>query len=390
MMKLWQVFWQFFTLGWISFGGPAAHIGYFERTFVQKLKWIDSESYARLISLSQFLPGPGSSQIGFAIGLRRAGILGGFTAFIAFTFPSFLLLYFLATTNQTQDAQWLVNVTHGLKLLAVVVVADAALNMYKAFCKERNTIIICMITAVVLLVAPSLLMQMLVLISAALIGMNIKKSNEVTSVTAAGITTKGKINYLPLIIFAALFAGLPLLSQSPLWLTIFADFYQSGSLVFGGGHVVLPMLQQALGEAIETDRFLLGYAAAQAVPGPMFSLSAFLGADLLAHSPLTGALIATVAIFLPGFLLVLSFHNAWETLAAKPKVAGAVWGINASVVGLLIAALYQPVFTSAIVTPVDMAVVIVGFFALRTMKVPIIMLVASFIAFGYLMPMITS
>ncbi len=247
-----------------------------------------------------------------------------------------------------------------------------------------------MITAVVLLVALSLLMQMLVLISAALIGMNIKKSNEVISVTAAGITTKGKINYLPLIIFAALLARLPLLSQSPLWLTIFADFYQSGSLVFGGGHVVLPMLQQALGEDIETDRFLLGYAAAQAVPGPMFSLSIFLGADLLSHSPFTGALIATVAIFLPGFLLVLSFHNAWESLAAKPKVAGAVWGINASVVGLLIAALYQPVFTSAILTPVDMAAVIVGFFVLRTMKVSIITLVVSFIAFGYLIPMFTN
>ena len=143
MMKIWQVFWQFFTLGWISFGGPAAHIGYFERTFVQKLQWIDSESYARLISLSQFLPGPGSSQIGFAIGLRHAGIIGAFTAFIAFTSPSFLLLYILATTNQAQDTPWLVGVTHGLKLLAVVVVADAILNMYKAFCKERNSAIIC-------------------------------------------------------------------------------------------------------------------------------------------------------------------------------------------------------------------------------------------------------
>jgi chromate transporter len=390
MMKLWQVFWQFFTLGWISFGGPAAHIGYFERTFVQKLKWIDSESYARLISLSQFLPGPGSSQIGFAIGLRRAGVLGGFAAFIAFTLPSFFLLYFLATTHQAQDAQWLVNVTHGLKLLAVVVVADAALNMYNAFCKERITIIICMVTAVVLLVAPSLFMQMLVLISAALVGMKIRKSNAATSLASLterdAVTAKGKIHYLPLIIFAVLFAGLPLLSQSSLWLTIFADFYQSGSLVFGGGHVVLPMLQQALGEAIETDRFLLGYAAAQAVPGPMFSLSAFLGADLLVNSPFTGALIATVAIFLPGFLLVLSFHNAWEALAAKPKVAGAVWGINASVVGLLIAALYQPVFTSAIVNPIDMAAVIVGFFALRKMKMPIILLVVSFITFGYLLP----
>ena len=145
------------------------------------------------------------------------------------------------------------------------------------------------------------------------------------------------------------------------------------------------MLQQALGDAIDTDRFLLGYAAAQAVPGPMFSLSAFLGADLLVNSPLMGALIATVAIFLPGFLLVLGFHGAWESLAAKPKVAGAVWGINAAVVGLLMSALYQPVFTSAIGGPVDMAAVIVGFFALRTLKLPIMAVVAGFIAFGYVM-----
>ena len=148
--------------------------------------------------------------------------------------------------------------------------------------------------------------------------------------------------------------------------------------------MVLPMLQQALAETIDTDRFLLGYAAAQAVPGPMFSLSAFLGADLLNNSPLTGALIATVAIFLPGFLLVLAFNNAWQSLAKNPKVAGATWGINASVVGLLIAALYQPVFTSAIMTPIDMAAVIIGLFALRSMKLPIMALVASFIAFGYL------
>ena len=383
MMKIWQVFWQFFSLGWISFGGPAAHIGYFERTFVQKLQWIDSESYARLISLSQFLPGPGSSQIGFAIGLRHAGVIGAFTAFIAFTSPSVLLLYILATTNQAQDTPWLVGVTQGLKLLAVVVVADAILNMYKVFCKERNSVIICMATAVVLLIVPSLFTQMSVLIAAGIVGILIRKSTELTSTAIPPSKAKGKINYLPLIIFAALFAGLPLLTQSPLWLTIFADFYQSGSLVFGGGHVVLPMLQHALGEAIDTDRFLLGYAAAQAVPGPMFSLSAFLGADLLINTPLTGALIATVAIFLPGFLLVLGFHNAWESLAAQPKVTGAVWGINAAVVGLLISALYQPVFTAAIVNPVDMAAVIVGFFALRTMRIHIMVIVAGFIAFGY-------
>jgi chromate transporter len=381
MKKIWQVFWQFFMLGWISFGGPAAHIGYFEKTFVQKLKWIDSESYARLISLSQFLPGPGSSQIGFAIGLRQAGIIGAFTAFLAFTLPSFLLLYLLATSNATQDATWLINITHGLKLLAVVVVADAVLNMYKSFCKERTTVAICVFTATVLLIAPSLLTQMLALIIATVVGMLIKKTTDFSA--SVSVIAKGGVNYSAVVIFALLFVGLPLLIHAPAWVTIFSDFYQSGSLVFGGGHVVLPMLQQVLGDLIDTDRFLLGYAAAQAVPGPMFSLSAFLGADLLVNNPLTGALIATVALFLPGFLLVLAFHDTWELLATKPKVAGAVWGINASVVGLLLSALYQPVFTSAVVNPVDMVAVIVGFFALRTLKLPIMAVVASFIVFGY-------
>ncbi len=385
MKQVWQVFWQFFSLGWISFGGPAAHIGYFEKTFVQKLKWIDSEGYARLISLSQFLPGPGSSQIGFAIGLRRAGIMGAFAAFVAFTLPSVLLLYILATTNATQDAAWLVNVTHGLKLLAVVVVADATLNMYNSFCKNNRAIAICVVTATALLIMPSLMTQALVLIIAAVVGVVSYKpaagSNQ--NLTPAA-TDKQGIRYLPLVIFALLFSVLPLLTNMPGWVGLFSDFYQSGSLVFGGGHVVLPMLQQTLGDAIDTDRFLLGYAAAQAVPGPMFSLAAFLGADLFSQSPLTGSLIATAAIFLPGFLLVLGFHGAWESLAARPKVAGAVWGINAAVVGLLLSALYQPVFTSAIVEPMDMASVIIGFYMLRRLKLPIMLVVVSFIAFGYL------
>lgn len=394
MKQVWQVFWQFFSLGWISFGGPAAHIGYFDKTFVQKLKWIDRDSYARLISLSQFLPGPGSSQIGFAIGLRRAGIMGGFAAFIAFTFPSVLLLYVLATTNAAQDAAWLVNVTHGLKLLAVVVVADATLNMYNSFCKENRAIAICVITAAVLLIVPSLLTQMLVLITAASVGMisnkpTAKLNHTINATSIPVIDGNRSIRYFPLVIFALLFAGLPLLIGAlgltglPAWANVFSDFYQSGSLVFGGGHVVLPMLQQTLGDAIDTDRFLLGYAAAQAVPGPMFSLAAFLGADLLSNAPLTGALIATLAIFLPGFLLLLGFHDAWEALAAKPKVAGAVWGINAAVVGLLMSALYQPVFTSAIASPLDMAAVMVGFYALRRLQLPIMAVVAGFIVFGY-------
>lgn len=377
MNKLWEVFWRFLALGCVSFGGPAAHIGYFQTTFVQKLKWIDEESYARLISLSQFLPGPGSSQIGFAIGLRQAGVYGGIAAFLGFTLPSFLLLYFLATINTDQNsADLLSGVAHGLKLLAVVVVADATSSMFKAFCKERLSISIAVLTAASLLLFPSLWIQISVLVVAALVGSLygkpvINKNDK-----------KERFKTFPLVLFFVLFLGMPLITVISQWADIFSDFYQAGSLVFGGGHVVLPLLQQTIGDTIATDRFLLGYAAAQAVPGPMFSMAAFMGAEISPGSPLLGALIATAGVFLPGFLLVISFQGAWESLASKPKIAGATWGINAAVVGLLLAALYQPVFISAVSTPIEMALVILGFFALRTMSIPIVMLVIGFGVFG--------
>lgn len=380
MNKIWEVFWRFLALGCVSFGGPAAHIGYFQTAFVQKLKWIDAESYARLISLSQFLPGPGSSQIGFALGLRRAGFFGGVAAFIGFTLPSFLLLYFLATTSTEQNSSDLFSgIIHGLKLLAVVVVADATLSMFKAFCKEKLSISIAVLTSVSLLWLPSLWTQIIVLLVAALVGdfygkpiMNENKAHE-------------RFKLLPLIFFFILFVGLPILAVASQWVDIFSGFYQAGSLVFGGGHVVLPLLQQTIGDAVSTDRFLLGYAAAQAVPGPMFSLAAFLGAELSPNNQILGALIATVGVFLPGFLLVLSLQGAWESLASQQKVAGAAWGINAAVVGLLLSALYQPVFISSVSTPIEMALVILGFFALRIMNAPIVMLVFGFAAIGWVL-----
>lgn len=377
MNRIWEVFWRFLALGCVSFGGPAAHIGYFQKAFVQKLKWIDEESYARLISLSQFLPGPGSSQIGFALGLRRAGLFGGIAAFIGFTLPSFLLLYLLVTTNTEQNSGNLFSgIVHGLKLLAVVVVADATLSMFKSFCKEKLSISIAVLTSATLLLLPSLWTQISVLAMAALVGAFYGKPIMRNS------ETQERFKWLPLGLFVVLFVGLPMLAIISQWIAIFSGFYQAGSLVFGGGHVVLPLLQQTIGDAVPTDRFLLGYAAAQAVPGPMFSLAAFLGAELSPNNPLLGALIATAGVFLPGFLLVLSLQGAWESLAAQPKVAGAAWGINAAVVGLLLSALYQPVFISAVSTPIEMALIILGFFALRTMSIPIVILVLGFGVIG--------
>lgn len=372
MNKIFEVFWRFLALGCVSFGGPAAHIGYFQKLFVQKLEWIDEPAYARLIALSQFLPGPGSSQLGFAIGLRKAGLAGGIAAFIGFTLPSFVLLFFLSTAQISQTSEMFSGIISGLKLLAVLVVADATYSMYSTFCKNRVSITLMILTAVSLLLLPSIWTQMLVLMAAGIFGAFYSKPNVEHSGTA------GKVYKLPLLIFAMLFLGMPLMAQYSNEAAIFSDFYQAGSLVFGGGHVVLPLLQQLVAASITTDQFLLGYAAAQAVPGPMFTMATYLGAEIMPHSPFTGALIATLGVFLPGFLLVLGFQSGWESLANRPRIAGAAWGINAAVVGLLLSALYQPVFTSSVHSSLEMALVIAGFFLLRGMKVSILELVILF------------
>jgi chromate transporter len=369
-MRVVEIFWRFFLLGLVSFGGPAAHIGYFHTLFVQKLRWLDDSAYARLIALSQFLPGPGSSQIGFAIGLQRAGIIGAIAAFVGFTAPSFALMYALATLK-FESTDIFTAVIHGLKLVAVVVVADAVLSMYRSFCTSTASLSLALFSAVMLWLFPSLWAQVGVLIVAALIGASVLKSEPKPLVTS-----HTKPSFFPLILFMVLFVGLPFLANTSVWVGLFNTFYQSGSLVFGGGHVVLPLLQQSLGDTISTERFLFGYASAQAVPGPMFTFATFLGADLSPASPLLGALIATLAIFLPGFLLVLGLYTTWESLSSRPRIAGAAAGINAAVVGLLIAALYNPVFVSAVLSPIDMAIVLMGFYLLRVVKIPIIGIIA--------------
>ena len=378
MKAIWEVFWRFLLLGLTSFGGPAAHLGYFQKTLVEEKKWIEQDAYSRLIALSQFLPGPGSSQVGFALGLRRAGLPGGIAAFVGFTLPSFLILYLLAIYGSHAESGWMVGIIHGLKLLAVIVVADATLNMQRSFCKEPSTLAIAALTAATLLIAPGLWIQMVVLILAASVGLLLHKGQ--TQKDCLPVKTRK----LPLILFLCLFFALPLLASQSEWISLFSGFYQAGSLVFGGGHVVLPLLQQTVGDAVTPDQFILGYAAAQAIPGPMFTLATFLGAEMMQNLPLIAALIATLGIFLPGFLLVLGLQGSWESLAHRPKVAGAVWGINAAVVGLLLSALYQPVFISSVSSGLDMALVIIGFFVLRTFKPPILLLVTSFAVLGYL------
>ncbi|CAE6914831.1 chromate efflux transporter [Vibrio sp. B1FLJ16] len=375
---MFTIFKTFFWLGWFSFGGPAAHIGYFRQTFVEKLKWIDDSEYAQIVALSQFLPGPGSSQVGFALGYKRGGLSGACAAFVGFTLPSVLIMLALAmVSSHITDTAIFQNIVHGLKLLAVVVVADATWGMYKNFCQTKLTAGLCVATAIALLLAPGIMTQMLVLLAAGAIGVRYLKKQP----TEPQVPFKPSI--APLVIFAALLFGLPLVAQTVPMLGLFNDFFQAGSLVFGGGHVVLPLLQNIVGDQLSQDAFLTGYAAAQAVPGPMFTFATYIGYEL-SDTPILGALTATLAIFLPGFLLLLGVLKNWQSLAGKPAVAGAISGVNASVVGLLLAALYQPVFTSAVTEPMDIALIIAGFYLLKKLNVSILWMIVFFVGVSLL------
>ncbi|EKA4517229.1 chromate resistance protein-related protein [Vibrio cholerae] len=373
------IFRTFFALGWVSFGGPAAHIGYFRHTFVEKLRWLSEQEYAQFVALSQFLPGPGSSQVGFAIGYHRGGLAGAWAAFLGFTLPSVLIMLLLAgLSSHLLDTPLFEQVIHGLKLLAIIVVADACLTMYRNFCQQRLTAGLCVLTAVAITLAPSLLTQFAVLLLAALVGQARLAPQSSSALEAF------RPSWLSLLLFASLLLGLPLLAASSPLVELFGHFFQAGSLVFGGGHVVLPLLQNALGDSLSTDQFLTGYAAAQAVPGPMFTLATYLGYVLTPEMPVVGALIATLAVFLPGFLLLLGVLKNWSALAQRPKVAGAMQGVNACVVGLLLAALYQPVWSSTVHAPLDWAALLVGFFLFKVLRLPLIGMVGSALLFGVL------
>ncbi len=377
-MRFGKVFWEFLWLGCISFGGPAAHVGYFHRRFVVRLGWLDEATYARLLALTQFLPGPASSQLGFAIGRHRGGLAGGVAAFLGFTLPSFLIMVMVALYATRLPEAWLNGLVSGLKWLAVVVVADAVLNLGGKFCRDRFTRGVALATAVALWLFPGVGVQLLALLVAALIGRLWLKPSAAPEDAGAG---QSRVAWLPFGLFAAAWLLLWLIGGGTLG-GLARDFYSAGALVFGGGHVVLPLLEGFVGDAMSQDQFLTGYATAQAVPGPMFSLAAYLGAQLAPATPWMGAGVATLAIFLPGFLLVLALSDAWRALAARPAMAGAVAGINAAVVGLLLAALYQPVFLSAVAGPRDLALVVLGFLALRSGRVPLLALVVAMAALG--------
>ncbi|OUL56019.1 chromate efflux transporter [Pseudoalteromonas ulvae] len=376
-MNTLKIFGLFLKLGCASFGGPAAHLGFFQQVFVEQKRWLTTEQYAQLIALSQFLPGPSSSQAGFAIGLHKGGILGACAAFVGFTLPSFLLLYFLATVPNSDNA-YLLAATTGLKLFAVAVVLDAVITMGKNFCTTQTSVLVCLLTTVMILVIPHPQTQLLALCCAAVFGYVTCKEQSASPISLKAL----RPNKVPLLLFiilsaAALFAWDDL-SQ------LIASFYYAGLFVFGGGHVVLPLLQAAVPHVSE-DSFLVAYSAAQAVPGPMFSIATYLGAIAEPTNALLVATLATLAIFLPGFLLLLIVRESWHTLSQHPRFAHAMSLVNASVVGLLLAALYQPIFTSSVQQPLDLAIVLIGFICLRFLKVKILFLVLAFVTLGFVL-----
>lgn len=363
----------------VSFGGPAAHVGYFRKAFVQDRKWMDDRTFASTLALCQFLPGPASSQLGFAIGRHRGGFAGAWAAFLGFTLPSFLLMAGLAVaTSRGEMPSWFDGVVTGLKWLAVVVVADAVLGMFRSFCQHRLTQALCVGTAAWMLLMPGLYGQFGALIAAALLGMRmLRPTPDQEPTTSSRELERASIRWVPLVLFGIVFA-----LSCTVVLGMFGPFFRTGSLVFGGGHVVLPLLQSSV-DGVSSDRFLLGYAAAQGIPGPMFTLASFLGAEIHSGHAWGGALIATLGIFLPGFLLVLALSDVWHRLSEIPNLAGAVAGLNAAVVGLLLAALYQPVFASAIHAPAHMAYVMIGFYVLRALRWPVLAIVAGFALAGW-------
>jgi len=362
-------------LGLTSFGGPIAHLGYFHEEYVQRRKWIDEQSYADLVALCQFLPGPASSQVSIAIGIARARLLGGLAAWIGFTLPSALALvafaFGIGAFASTADAGWL----HGLKIVAVAVVAQAVWGMACSLCPDRERATIAIIASIVTLTWPNAVGQLSSIAVAGLVGLFAFRDTSSTSLSHKRFPIGKKLGVAAWIVFFILLVGLPLvrLIVSSHTLEVFDSFFRVGSLVFGGGHVVLPLLQtEVVGPGwVSNEQFIAGYGAAQAVPGPLFTFSAYLGA-VMATEPngWTGAALALVAIFLPSFLLLTGALPFWDLLRSMPAFQSALKGINAAVVGLLLTALYNPVWTSAIHSPADFGLGLISFGLLMFWKCP--------------------
>jgi len=365
-------------LGLTSFGGPIAHLGYFERTYVRELGWLSAEQYGGLVALCQVLPGPTSSQVGFLIGLHRAGWRGALSAWVGFTLPSALVLYACARLSTQLEGPLVEATIRGLKLVAVAVVAQAVWSMAWRLSTDTRTRLIALGAAALLLASGAAGAQLAALALGLAAGVLWCRPASVPP-PASEPLARGRAAWLALAAFSVLLLALPLLS----WryphsgVALAQVFYRAGALVFGGGHVVLPLLRAPLVPGwLSDDAFLGGYGLAQAMPGPLFTVAAYLGAIAAVGTPTAGALIALVAIFLPGLLLAVAGSSLWTALAQGTHLRAGITGVNAAVVGILAAALYDPVWTSAIHGPADIAVAAGALLLLMTQRVPPLVVVA--------------
>ncbi|HEY4554229.1 MAG TPA: chromate efflux transporter [Bacillaceae bacterium] len=385
LLEIWSVSTK---LGLTSFGGPVAHLGYFKNEYVDKRKWLDDKTYADIIALCQFLPGPASSQVGISIGILRGGVLGGILSFLGFTLPSVIVLILFALLFQNAgigDAGWI----HGLKLVAVAVVAHAVTGMGQKLAPDKQRVTIAIIAAILTLMWPSALGQVLIILGAGLLGMGLYRNSGMPDIREMNIPVSKTAGAAAWLIFFALLAGLPLLRQlfeTPS-IAMMDTFYRTGSLVFGGGHVVLPLLEREVVPTglVGAGDFLAGYGVAQAVPGPLFTFASYLGAMM---GGIGGALLATFAIFLPSFLLVIGSLPFLNEIRKRPFFQAALTAINAAVVGILLAALYNPVWTSTVKSTTDFSVALGLFGLLVYWKFPPWLVVLIGAAAGYFIQMI--
>ena len=368
-----EVFKAFLLLGLTSFGGPVAHLGYFRTEFVARRQWLSETAYADLVALCQFLPGPASSQVGFALGLMRAGPWGAAMAWLAFTLPSAIVLVLFAFGAAVLEGPIAGGIIHGLKVVAVAIVAHAVWGMARNLCPDntRAGIALAAVFAVVAVSGP--LGQVAAITLGGLAGLVLCRDS-VASPSSASLSfpVSRQAGVVALVLFGGLLILLPLLAGSAGWLNVADAFYRSGALVFGGGHVVLPLLEAEVVQSgwVSAEQFLTGYGAAQAIPGPLFTFSAYLGALIPAGGSLLMAAVALLAIFLPGFLLLVGILPFWNRFRQWQWAQALMRGANAAVVGILAAALYQPVWTSAIIGAEEFALALTGFLMLSVWKLP--------------------
>lgn len=373
--RLFEVFLTFLRLGLTSFGGPVAHMGYFREEFVNRRGWLSEHRFTDLVALCQFLPGPSSSQVGIALGFLRAGYAGAFWAWAGFTLPSALLLTLCALGITSYGTAVPAGLLHGFKLVAVAVVAQAVWGMAKTLCTDRPRVTMTAVSACCVLIWPGAWGQIGVIAAAAIVGLFILKAPSQTPLDHQEVAIGRGMGILMFALFAGLLLGLPLVLElvPNRVLAEINVFFRAGSLVFGGGHVMLPLLQASVVPSgwLSNDTFLAGYGISQAVPGPLSTFATFLGASMVsAPNGWSGAAICLLAIFAPSFLLVFGALPFWDQIRRNARMQSALSGVNAAVVGVLLAALYQPVWTSAIFKPSDFGLALVAFVALSFWKVP--------------------